>query len=164
MEGGPPGFPQGFSCPGVLGWHRRAARPCRTGLSPSLELLSSRLPVAGRFLTRWEAAALPRRSHDPFPATPAGLALERFRLIRVRSPLLADSRLISLPRGTKMFQFPRFPLLELCVGSRATRHDSGRVTPFGNLRLDLRGNKPELFAALPRPSSAHDAKASPARP
>ena len=20
LEGGPPGFPQGFSCPGVLGW------------------------------------------------------------------------------------------------------------------------------------------------
>ncbi len=24
LEGGPPGFPQGFSCPGVLGWRRRA--------------------------------------------------------------------------------------------------------------------------------------------
>ena len=52
LEGGPPRFPQGFSCPGVLGWQRRAARPFRTGLSPSLGLLSSRLPVAGRFLTR----------------------------------------------------------------------------------------------------------------
>jgi hypothetical protein len=33
-----------------------------------------------------------------------------FGLFRFRSPLLTESRLISLPRGTKMFQFPRFPL------------------------------------------------------
>ena len=29
-------------------------------------------------------------------------------LIRVRSPLLAESRLMSFPPGTKMFQFPGF--------------------------------------------------------
>ena len=29
-------------------------------------------------------------------------------LVRVRSPLLTESRLISFPLGTKMFQFPRF--------------------------------------------------------
>jgi hypothetical protein len=29
-------------------------------------------------------------------------------LFRVRSPLLAESRLISFPRGTEMFHFPRF--------------------------------------------------------
>jgi hypothetical protein len=33
---------------------------------------------------------------------------EWFRLIRVRSPLLTESRFLSLPRGTEMFQFPRF--------------------------------------------------------
>ena len=33
----------------------------------------------------------------------------RFGLSPVRSPLLGASRLISLPRGTEMFQFPRFP-------------------------------------------------------
>src|SRR3954451_18207289 len=52
LEGGPPGFPQGFSCPGVLGWCCRAARPFGTGLSPSLGALSSALPVTTRFLTR----------------------------------------------------------------------------------------------------------------
>ena len=31
-------------------------------------------------------------------------------LIRVRSPLLAESRLISFPPGTEMFQFPGFAL------------------------------------------------------
>jgi hypothetical protein len=29
-------------------------------------------------------------------------------LVRVRSPLLTESRLMSFPRGTEMFQFPRF--------------------------------------------------------
>ena len=31
-------------------------------------------------------------------------------LLRVRSPLLAESRLISVPPGTEMFQFPGFAL------------------------------------------------------
>ncbi len=30
----------------------------------------------------------------------------RFGLVRVRSPLLAESRLISFPPGTEMFHFP----------------------------------------------------------
>ncbi len=34
----------------------------------------------------------------------------RFGLMRVRSPLLAQSFLLSLPPGTKMFQFPGFAL------------------------------------------------------
>src|SRR3982751_4177799 len=37
------------------------------------------------------------------------LARHGFGLVPVRSPLLGEARLISLPRGTKMFQFPRFP-------------------------------------------------------
>ena len=31
-----------------------------------------------------------------------------FRLFRFRSPLLTESRFLSLPPGTEMFQFPRF--------------------------------------------------------
>ena len=34
----------------------------------------------------------------------------RFGLLRVRSPLLAQSLLLSFPPGTKMFQFPGFAL------------------------------------------------------
>src|SRR5581483_295911 len=51
----------------------------------------------------------PTWPYNPAPATAAALARTRFGLLRVRSPLLAESRLISVPRGTKMFQFPRFP-------------------------------------------------------
>ena len=65
LEGGPPGFPQGFSCPGVLGWWRRAFRLLATGLSPSLGALSSALHLTEEFLTRWRAAAPPGKSHDP---------------------------------------------------------------------------------------------------
>src|SRR5262245_54080325 len=32
----------------------------------------------------------------------------RFRLFRFRSPLLTESRFLSLPPGTEMFQFPGF--------------------------------------------------------
>ena len=41
-----------------------------------------------------------------------------YRLIRVRSPLLAESRLISFPRGTQMVQFSRFASLQLCIHCR----------------------------------------------
>ena len=40
------------------------------------------------------------RSRDPGEQAP------RFGLLRFRSPLLAQSRLISLPQGTEMFHFP----------------------------------------------------------
>ena len=36
-------------------------------------------------------------------------------LIRFRSPLLTESRLLSFPLGTEMFQFPRFALHALCI-------------------------------------------------
>jgi hypothetical protein len=37
---------------------------------------------------------------------PRSRNLERFGLVRVRSPLLTESRLIFFPTGTEMFQFP----------------------------------------------------------
>jgi hypothetical protein len=36
------------------------------------------------------------------------LRIDRFRLIRFRSPLLAESRLFYIPRGTEMVHFPPF--------------------------------------------------------
>ena len=44
------------------------------------------------------------------PTTPITPKRYRFGLFRVRSPLLAESQLFSLPAGTKMFQFPAFAL------------------------------------------------------
>ena len=41
--------------------------------------------------------------------------MDRFGLFPFRSPLLGESRLISSPRGTEMFQFPRFASLSGCI-------------------------------------------------
>ena len=43
------------------------------------------------------------------PTTPEEQALW-FGLVPVRSPLLGESQLISIPLGTEMFHFPRFAL------------------------------------------------------
>ena len=134
----PPDSPRVSRVPGYLGSHGPACLPSPTGLSPSLARLSSRVRVINRFLTGWEATALPPWSHDPIPATPVGLALGWFRLSRVRSPLLAGSRLISLPRGTKMFQFPRFP--SACADPHPSR--------WGRCRI--RGSPDQSMLAAPR--------------
>jgi hypothetical protein len=73
---------------------------------------------------------------------------QRFGLIPFRSPLLRESQLLSFPRGTEMFQFPRFPPTALCVQAGVTGHDPSRVSPFGDPRIDrLVGSSPWLIAA-----------------
>src|SRR5664279_50066 len=75
------------------------------------------------------------------PTTPNKLglhaiALARFRLFPFRSPLLRESSFLSLPRGTKMFQFPRLPPHALCVQARVRAHYRTWVSPFGNVRVE----------------------------
>ena len=82
MEDGPPIFRQDFSCPALL-----------------------------------VASSVPHRSfhvrgyHPLWPAFP-GCSVKSCaitcRLLRFRSPLLSESRLMSFPRATEMFQFTRF--------------------------------------------------------
>ena len=50
----------------------------------------------------------PIESHDPEYATLPGLTHTRFGLFPVRSPLLGESRLLSIPSGTEMVHFPEF--------------------------------------------------------
>jgi hypothetical protein len=88
-------------------------------------------------------------SHDPDPARPSGLTLDRFRLIPFRSPLLRESLLLSSPRGTEMFQFPRFPLLALCVQARVTPRYGCRVSPFGRPRIEAWSAAPRGFSQPP---------------
>ena len=57
----------------------------------------------------------------PLMQRPPAITHERFSLIRVRSPLLTESLLFSLPAGTEMFHFPAFPPRTLCVQMRVTR-------------------------------------------
>lgn len=77
------------------------------------------------------------------PATPRrqrrrAITPTRFRLFPLRSPLLRESLLLSIPRGTEMFQFPRLPLLALCVQTRVTGHDPSLVSQFGHPRINAR--------------------------
>jgi hypothetical protein len=94
------------------------------------------------------------------PATPDSIARTRFRLLPGRSPLLGESRLISFPRPTEMFQFRRCPPLYLWIQYRVTGHYASRVAPFGYPRIYACLRLPEAFRSLPRPSSALSAKAS----
>ncbi len=43
--------------------------------------------------------------------------------------------MLSFPPGTKMFQFPRSDLRNLCVQLRMLQHYPQQVAPFGNPRL-----------------------------
>ena len=79
-----------------------------TGLSPAPARHSSRFfSISSRPLSA--------------PITPTrALRHRRFGLIPVRSPLLGESLLLSIPAGTKMFQFPAFAPLFAVSGSLPT--------------------------------------------
>ena len=81
-----------------------------------------------------------------------GLGLDPFR-----SPLLRTSRLISLPPGTEMFQFPGFASLQ----REMTDVAASRVAPFGHLGITACVPLPRASRSLPRPSSPPCAQASP---
>ena len=71
-------------------------------------------------------------------------------LVRFRSPLLTESRLISFPPGTEMFQFPGFAPDGLCIQPPVTV--SGCPVPPGcPIRRSpdqcVFGHSPELIAA-----------------
>src|ERR1041384_504452 len=82
------------------------------------------LPLPFGFVTpprRFRPA--PKKHTTPPQPTPTGLTLRRFRLIRVRSPLLAESLLLSFPPGTEMVHFPGLALRSLCIQLRVTSKD-----------------------------------------
>ena len=79
------------------------------------------------------------------------------RLLRFRSPLLSESRLMSFPRATEMFQFTRFASHDYVF---IMRYLSG-----GFPHSEISGSKlicqlPEAYRRLSRPSSPIIAKAS----
>ena len=137
-----------------------------TGPLPSMAALSSSLRLSQHFLTRGHLGRGDMDcSHNPTGATAAALAHRWFRLVPVRSPLLRESRLISIPPGTEMFQFPGFASLRLCIQRRMT----GLFGPDGFPHSDIHGSRPVwrlpvAFRSLPRPSSLADARASTVRP
>ena len=72
-------------------------------------------------LTRGPSFFLPVRGYHPlwlsFPEH-SGFYLKATGLVRVRSPLLTESQLMSFPKGTEMFQFPSFAPLTYVFSDR----------------------------------------------
>ena len=80
-----------------------------------------------------------------FQAVLISQLLKKTRLFRFRSPLLSESRLMSFPRVTEMFQFTRFASHAYVF---SMRYPCRWVSPFGNLRIK---------ANLPAPRSLSQA-------
>jgi hypothetical protein len=109
LEGGPSGFPRGFTCPVVLGY---------AGQRDQCDFAYRAFTFCGgSFQSLRLSPDLVTLRATPYqrPATPNGLAPIRFRLFPFRSPLLRESSFLSLPRGTEMFQFPRFASRHLWI-------------------------------------------------
>ena len=119
LEDGPPIFRQDFSCPALL-------------FVSSVPRVSFR--IQGYHLL-WPA----------FPGRFAKSPAITNRLFRFRSPLLSESRLMSFPRATEMFQFTRFASHDYVF---IMRYLCRWVSPFGNLRIK---------ANLPAPRSLSQA-------
>ena len=96
-----------------------------------------------------------RQSSLKSPTTPnmqrlPAITHTRFSLFRVRSPLLTESQLFSLPVGTEMFHFPTFPLPALYIQAGVTRSPKGPggVSPFGNPRITARLSAPRGLSQI----------------
>jgi hypothetical protein len=94
LEDGPPIFRQDFTCPALL--------------------CSSSVPHTG-FRVRGYHPLRPA-----FPDRFANARAKTRRLVPFRSPLLWESRLISVPLVTEMFQFSRFAPCPLCIQEQVT--------------------------------------------
>ena len=164
MEGGPPSFPRDSPCPAVLGSSRHGGRlPFAYGAltpygRPSQVVRLDRGPTRGSHRSRRAIPSTPRR-HRRWAVPPP-----RFGLRPFRSPLLRASRLISCPRGTEMFQFPRCASRPPMCSAAGDGTPSRRVAPFGDPRIKACVRLPEAYRSLPRPSSAQGTEASTVRP
>ena len=119
LEDGPPIFRQDYTCPALL-VVRSVPQP--------IFFVRGYHPLWPDF---------PDRSDKPTAKT--------CRLFRFRSPLLSESRLMSFPRATEMFQFTRFASHTYVF---SMRYLCRWVSPFGNLRIK---------AYLPAPRSLSQA-------
>ena len=147
MEGGPPCFPQGFTCPAVL-WiqshsllfHLRDSHPLWWAFpDPSVRyLLLNDCPQ-------------PRRMNPPVWPLPRSLATTCGISVDVFSSPYLDVSVQAVPHA-HLFDSVHADTVLPC-----------RVSPFGNLRINAYLQLPEAYRSLSRPSSAPDAKAFPLR-
>ena len=129
LPDGPGGFAQGSTCPALLRVPLRAGGLRAWGSHP----LRPGFPARHARLPGCDSAALQPRGRV---ATPG--------LLPVRSPLLGESLLFSLPPGTKMFQFPGFAPRH--IGAVPPRQGGG--LPHSDTCGSTAGcASPQLFAA-----------------
>jgi hypothetical protein len=132
LEDGPPIFRQDYTCPALL----------------VANLVSHRSFHVRGYHPLWPT----------FPSRSVMSCAISCRLLRFRSPLLSQSRLMSFPQGTEMFQFPWFASQAYVLSLRY-------LLLGGFPHSDISGSKlicqlPEAFRRLSRLSSPIIAKAS----
>ena len=118
LEDGPPMFRQDFTCPALL--------------------VASLVPPSSFRVRGYHPLRL------PFPEHSTNSTAKTCRLLPFRSPLLWESRLISVPPATEMFQFTGFALPRLCIQRGVTL--AGWVSPFGYLRIKAWLRAPRNFS------------------
>ena len=139
MGDGPPGFTRDSPCPAILRNLPSEPAPFRL---PGCHRLWPIVPDRStRALVGNSPALRPGRPYNP------GMQAHRFGLVRVRSPLLAESLLFSVPAGTEMVHFPA---LSSAAYGFSRRYPG--MTPGGFPHSEISGstfvcNSPKLIAA-----------------
>ena len=98
--------------------------------------LSSPVPLTRSFVTSRVLRRHPKGLLQPPPHNDYGLTCHGFRLFRVRSPLLTESRFSFYSCRYLDVSVPCVRFRALCIQARTTRHDPGRVSPFGHLGVN----------------------------
>ena len=107
LRDGPRRFSRDFTCPAILRCLSNEPRNCRL---PGCHRLWPIVP--DRSTSRLVAHSLALKPDRPYNPT---VQARWFGLFRVRSPLLAESLLFSIPAGTEMVHFPALPSHRLCI-------------------------------------------------
>jgi hypothetical protein len=153
LRDGPRRFPPNSTCSVVLGiptgrplaFRLRGCHP----VSPAIQCRSAR--------RRFCYSLSPRQQEQVGPTTPKRKRLPsitplRFRLFPFRSPLLGEYLFLQVLR---CFSSLRTLHTAYLIQRRVTRHDPGRVAPFGNSRITACAAAPrdlsQLCRALHRP-------------
>ena len=139
MGDGPPRFSRDFPCPAIL--RNLPSEPAPFCLPGSHRLWPTVPSRSTRVLVFYSPASRPGRPYNP------DVQAHRFGLIRVRSPLLAESLLFSFPAGTEMVHFPALSSTAYVFSRRYLG-----ITLSGFPHSDIPGstfvcNSPRLIAA-----------------
>ncbi len=153
LRDGPRRFPPNSTCSVVLGIPTGRPRAFRLRgchpVSPAIQCRSARL--------RFYDSLSPRQRRLVGPTTPGRKRLPsitppRFRLLPFRSPLLGEYLFLQVLR---CFSSLRALLTAYLIQRWVTRHNPGRVAPFGNSRITACTAAPrdlsQLCRALHRP-------------